>query len=206
MEPKAISWIMHLLPSRAYIVEHYFKFSCIYVIKLTWAFANELIIIIVLNLCASKFQNYVVNFWNFIKWLFFIVCSIIKSYKVKTIFCFKKFNKSDSAASPAEPSSVEIYFKVHELSLETYEFKIASFSFFLQNPPARNWELPTSLSFEFVCFLRNGTFYWVQNVLVILQSYRSRQYYESKVLHNTEVTWYSTFHGSLKTDYFNKRS
>ena len=33
------------------------------------------------------------------------------------------------------------------------------------------------------------------------KAYRSRQYYESKV-HNTEVMWFSTFHGSLKTVYF----
>ena len=37
-------------------------------------------------------------------------------------------------------------------------------------------------------------------------NYRSRQYYESKVLHNTEVTWFSTFHGSLTTNYFDKNS
>ena len=32
--------------------------------------------------------------------------------------------------------------------------------------------------------------------------YRSRQYYESKVLHNTEVTIYSTAHHFLKNNYF----
>ena len=33
--------------------------------------------------------------------------------------------------------------------------------------------------------------------------YRSRQYYESKVLHNTEVTRFSSFPHSPKTDFFN---
>ena len=34
--------------------------------------------------------------------------------------------------------------------------------------------------------------------------YRSRQYYESKVLHDTEVTLFSTFRHSPKTDYFDQ--
>ena len=34
------------------------------------------------------------------------------------------------------------------------------------------------------------------------RAYRSRHYYESKVLHNTEVTWFSTFRHSPKTDFF----
>ena len=34
--------------------------------------------------------------------------------------------------------------------------------------------------------------------------YRSRQYHESKVLHNTEVTWFSMFRHSHKTDYFDQ--
>ena len=34
--------------------------------------------------------------------------------------------------------------------------------------------------------------------------YRSRQYYEYKVLHNTEVTWFSTSRHSPKTDYFDR--
>ena len=34
------------------------------------------------------------------------------------------------------------------------------------------------------------------------KGYRSRQYYESKVLHNTQVTWFSTFRHALKTDKF----
>ena len=38
------------------------------------------------------------------------------------------------------------------------------------------------------------------------KSYRSRQYYESKVLHNAEVTWFSTSLRSLKTKYFDKKS
>ena len=36
--------------------------------------------------------------------------------------------------------------------------------------------------------------------------YKSHQYYESKVLHNTEVTWFSTAHGSLKANYFDESS
>ena len=39
-------------------------------------------------------------------------------------------------------------------------------------------------------FFKRGTF--------ILNPYRSRQYYESKVLHNTEVAWFLTAHRSLK--------
>ena len=35
-------------------------------------------------------------------------------------------------------------------------------------------------------------------------NYRLRQCYESKVLHNTEVTWFSTFHHSPKTDWFDQ--
>ena len=38
----------------------------------------------------------------------------------------------------------------------------------------------------------------------ISNNYRSRQYHESKVLHNTEVSWCSTSHGPLKTDHFDK--
>ena len=34
------------------------------------------------------------------------------------------------------------------------------------------------------------------------RSYRSRQYYESKVLHSPEVTGFSTFHGFLKIRLF----
>ena len=39
--------------------------------------------------------------------------------------------------------------------------------------------------------------------------YRSRPYYESKILHNTELSLFklfSTSHGSLKTDHFDSNS
>ena len=39
----------------------------------------------------------------------------------------------------------------------------------------------------------------------VLLSYRSRQYYESKVLHNTEPNWFSA-NNSLKTDHFDRTS
>ena len=37
-----------------------------------------------------------------------------------------------------------------------------------------------------------------------LLSYRSRHYYESKVLQNTEVAWFSTLHRSLKINFCDK--
>ena len=37
-----------------------------------------------------------------------------------------------------------------------------------------------------------------------MEYYRSRQCYESKVFHNTEASWFSKPHGSLKTDHFDK--
>ena len=36
--------------------------------------------------------------------------------------------------------------------------------------------------------------------------YRSRQYYQSKVLHDTEVSLFLIAHGSLKNNHFDKNS
>ena len=44
------------------------------------------------------------------------------------------------------------------------------------------------------------------NLTKFFKIYRSRQYYEAKVLHNTEVTLFSTSLCSYKTDHFDKKN